>query len=125
MKQILKTIVLCMIMLGLSGQVHAQQAGTLGKSEKMYDAGKAMVYVGSGTVLAGLTFSAISLTGNHDGRDVNYGPFIGLVTAGVGGVVALAGIPVMLTGRGEMRDDGGILMTFSPDNAKGWGTIVE
>ena len=125
MKKILTKLVLSMVMLGIMGQVHAQSAGTLGKSEKVYDAGKAMVYAGSGTVLAGLTFSALSMAGGYDGRGVDYAPFAGLVTAGVGGVVALAGIPVMLCGRADMRDDGSLLMSFSSDQVKGWSALVE
>lgn len=125
MKQILRTVILCTMLLSLSGHIFAQKVDSLSRSEKRYDAGKAMVYVGGGTALAGLTFSVITMLDDNSGRDVNIGPFVGYITAGLGGIVALAGIPVMLSGRASMRNDGGIMMTFSDDYAKGFATVLE
>lgn len=128
MKRILTMLLLSMIMLTVSGYLHAGEPGAAGRSVKIHDAGKTMVYVGGGTVLAGLTFSAITFAEDYYSscdRGVSVGPYIGLVTAGIGGVVALAGIPVMLSGRAVIRDDGGLMTVFPSDDSKGWGTIVE
>lgn len=102
-----------------------KQSASLNDGQRLTNVGKTIMLSGASVAMMGLTVGTVSTIAGVSGDDIDVFLLSTFIGGYLGGMVALTGLPIYLSGKVRMNRRGSSLMTITSGGHDGYVTNVE